>query len=122
MSRKKIFIGTLICFSFLSSCYKDNLEELNPQLTCTDTANVTYSTTISPIMSASCTVCHSGSSPSGNLSLDTYTSVKNAGLSGKLYGSVSWDGTASQMPKGGSKLTDCSIAKIKKWIDSNYPQ
>lgn len=106
----------------MSSCYKDNLEELNPQLVCSDTTDITYTNTIAPIISASCTVCHSGSSPSGGISLDTYTSVKNVALTGKLYGSVSWDGTASQMPKGGSKLSDCSIAKIKKWIDSNYPQ
>jgi len=72
-------------------------------------------------MDNNCKSCHSGASPSGNISLDTYTAVKNVGLTGKLYNSVTWASGTSPMPKGSnSKIDDCSIIKIKKWIDTNY--
>jgi cytochrome c553 len=75
-----------------------------------------------PVINASCTGCHSGSSPSGNVSLENYSAIAaaaaiGAGNYGSLYGTISHASGNSPMPKGGSKLSDCTIAKIKAWID-----
>ncbi len=107
----------------MHSCYYDNLEKLNPQDVSCDTAKITYKKEVVKIMGDNCTSCHSGASASGGITLDNYNSVKANAVSGKLYSSIIWDGAASPMPKGsGSKINDCSILIIKKWIQNNYPQ
>jgi mono/diheme cytochrome c family protein len=124
----------IILFSFLlitaTACYYDKLEEITPNqpgtggntTTCDTAAAVTYTAKIQPILSKYCTGCHSGTSGSGGVSLNTYETAKAVAQSGKLYGSVSWDGSASKMPKGGNKISDCDIALIKKWASNSYAQ
>lgn len=123
------FIAILLSLTglFTSSCYYDNMEELNPKDTsvavCDTVAPVTYTKHIAPIMENYCNSCHSGGTPSGAIDLTTYSSVKNQAVSGKLYSAVAWDGQASQMPKGAtSKIDDCSIEQIKKWIATDYKE
>jgi uncharacterized membrane protein len=85
------------------------------------TGVVSYSATISKIMSANCTGCHSGSNLGGGFDLSNYTGVKACANTGKLYNSVAQNGQASAMPKGGAKLPSCDITKIKSWIDAGTP-
>ncbi len=108
-------------FSF-SACYYDNVERLNPRVVCDSTGTITYTGAIKSIIDNNCTYCHSGNTPSGGISLDTYLGVKNEAVTGKLYNSITWNNTPSPMPKNGNKIDDCSIIKIKKWIDTSYPQ
>ncbi len=127
----------IILFSFLliavTACYYDKLEEITPNktgtggtggntITCDTATAVTYTAKIQPILSKYCTGCHSGTSGSGGVSLNTYETAKAVAESGKLYSSVSWDGTTSNMPKGGNKISDCDIALIKKWASNSYAQ
>lgn len=103
------------------SCYRDNEEDLYPQVPGSsecDLTNVTYQSTIAPIMAASCNSCHSGSAASGGIVTDTYEGLKIIALNGKLYGSVSHASGYSAMPKNGNKLSTCNIEKIKTWIDA----
>ncbi len=81
------------------------------------TTNVSYSGFVAPVLTAYCTGCHSGGSPSGGLTLTTYENVKTVALSGKLYGSISWNTGFIAMPQGLNKLSQCRIDKIKGWID-----
>jgi hypothetical protein len=39
-----------------------------------------------------------------------------------LYGALSWAAGYKTMPQGGSKLSDCQLAKIKSWVDAGAPQ
>ncbi|MEO6132285.1 MAG: c-type cytochrome domain-containing protein [Saprospiraceae bacterium] len=78
--------------------------------------NVSYAGFVAPLLSTYCVGCHSGGAPSGGISLNTYTSVKAIAQSGRLYGAISWT-TIYKMPKGGAKLPQCNIDKIKGWID-----
>jgi hypothetical protein len=69
-------------------------EELyrTPPPTC-NTANVTFSTTIAGIFTTyACNSCHSGPSPSGNVSLASYNSVKTLVNNGRLYGAINHAG------------------------------
>ncbi|MFN3939741.1 MAG: c-type cytochrome domain-containing protein [Chitinophagales bacterium] len=85
-----------------------------------DTTTVTYSGTISGILTAYCTGCHGGTSPSGGISLTNYVSVAAAAADGSLYGSVNHDAGFAAMPLGSDKLSDCKVDQIRIWIESGY--
>jgi hypothetical protein len=108
----------IIC---LTTCYYDNEENLYPQLgqNC-DLTNVTYTLTVKPILQSYCLSCHStaaASASGGGIRLENYTDLKTYVTNGKLYGSVSHAAGYSAMPKGGGTLDNCSLIKLKKWID-----
>ena len=71
-----------------------------------------------PLLQQYCYSCHTGSFPSGNQLMGTYTADKAMALNGKLYGTIAHAAGYSPMPQGMAKLSNCQIAVIKKWIDS----
>ena len=79
-----------------------------------DTNTFAYSTTIAPMMQTYCIGCHSSSSANG--SLTDHASVKNSAVNGNLINCVSHISGYSAMPQGGSKLSDCKITQINKWV------
>ncbi len=92
--------------------------------TCTiecDTINVTFSGSISPINETYCKGCHSGSKPSGGITLTDYNSIKAAIEGGKYVGAIKQLTGYKAMPKGGSKLPACNIVQITKWINQGMP-
>jgi hypothetical protein len=94
-------------------------------LTCTSgcdtSAAVTFSASISPILTAKCTGCHGGTNPQAGINLSSYAGVKAKVNDGRLWGAINHLAGFSPMPKNGSKLSDCEIAKIKKWMDAGSP-
>jgi mono/diheme cytochrome c family protein len=117
---KKIILSIAI-ISLISSCYYDNEEVLYPNNGNCDTTNVTYTNTIQPIMSQSCTGCHGSSSPSGGIDLTTYSLVRASAEDGSLLGTMAFQSGYSPMPKGGNKVSDCTLNKIQAWINKGYP-
>jgi hypothetical protein len=115
-----LILLTLLTLLF-SGCYYDVEEELYPNTGICDTTNVTYAATIAPLLNQNCNGCHSGAAPSGNIDLSNYANVKICADNGSLYGSMIHDPNWSQMPKGGSKLDDCTLLKVKTWIDNGCP-
>jgi hypothetical protein len=113
----RIFVGIFALVVF-DSCYYDKSEELYGKGSC-DTTTVAYASNIAPIINRDCAGCHSGGSPSAGISLYDYTTVKNYMTSNRsvLMGSVKQDGTASNMPKGGSKISACEINKLEAWVN-----
>ena len=116
-------LASMLALAGLGSCYYDSEEELYPGngIIC-DTTNVTFSGTVFPIIQANCIICHSGGAPSGNLLLTDYQNIAAAaqtepGQDGSLYGAISHNSGNTPMPDGGDKLDDCTILKIKTWID-----
>lgn len=114
-----ILFGTM---ALLSSCYYDNEEELYPapegQVLACDTTDVSYSGFVQPLLGEHCTGCHAGTTPSGNVSLDNHESVKRWADDGTLYGAMAHLDGYSQMPKGGNRLPQCDLDKVKAWIDA----
>lgn len=109
----------ILCAGFITGCYYDKEDVLNPGNGTCDTIGVTYNGTVVPLLQASgCLGCHSGGAPSGNISLASFTSVKAAAQNGKLYGAINHSPGFSPMPQGGNKMSSCNIAKIKAWIDA----
>ncbi len=113
-------IGLLIVLLSNTGCYYDKEEILYPQTVC-DTANVTYSGSVVPLLLSNCTSCHGGSTPSAGIGLDTYAGVKTQVTNGRLWGAVSHATSYSAMPKNAAQLSTCSLAKIRKWIDAGAP-
>ena len=90
------------------------------ELNC-DTVNVTYSGTVWPIIQNNCTGCHSGSTPSGNIRLESYSNVRTMAASGDLMGVITQSQGFIPMTQNGNKLSECKIIQTQKWIDDGMP-
>lgn len=110
-------VGLVIVLLSATGCYYDKEEKLYPQTVC-DTATVTYSSSVVPILLSNCTICHGGNTPSAGIKLDTYAGVKVQADNGRLWGAVSQATSFSPMPKNGTKLSTCNLTQIKKWLDA----
>lgn len=109
----------LIVGGLLGGCYYDNEKTLYGLTTCDSTfVSSSFSTDVLPLLEAHCNRCHAGSSPSGDISLDTYSTVSNYVSNGSLIGSIKHDPGFKAMPEGKGKLDPCDIKKIQSWIDT----
>ena len=119
-SRWIITILLFVSF-FMQQCYYDSEENLFPSESKCDSTNVTYSVSVTNIINNSCISCHNNSNASGGISLENYSGVKAQADNGKLMGTVTFASGYLAMPQGSSKLDDCSIATLQKWVDSGAP-
>lgn len=114
----------MVGLSLSGGCYYDVEETLYPAppggSDC-DTIDVSYSSTVFPILEENCVSCHQGTSPGGNVSLEAYSDIVLAAESGNLYGSIAHLDGFSKMPKGGEQLPTCEIDQIKSWVDAGSP-
>ncbi|PRY07291.1 cytochrome c [Pontibacter ummariensis] len=127
MARPLFTLVTAAALALLvvTACTSDNEEDSLPQPTpqpqqC-DVSNVTFSKTITPILSANCYTCHSSSFSEGGVVLDTHAGVKKQADNGTLLGVITHASGFPAMPQGAAKLSDCNIARIKKWIEAGAP-
>jgi mono/diheme cytochrome c family protein len=111
----RISAAVLLLTVSLTSCYYDKEDVLYPSTSC-DTATVTYSQTINPIMVGNCNICHSKALANGGVVTDNWDSLSSVARRGKLWPAVSHTGP-KPMPQGADKLSDCNLGKIKKWIN-----
>ncbi|MGE5356599.1 MAG: c-type cytochrome [Deltaproteobacteria bacterium] len=102
-----------------SSCTYDNMEDLMKDDMVCDTLSVSFSKDLAPLFAANCNSCHSGSSAAEGLKTDSYAAVKAEFT--RILGSVEHKSGYSKMPQGGSKLSDCNIAKLKRWNTLGKP-
>ena len=114
---KQYFLPLFMIFViFIVSCYYDNEEALYPSLNSScDTTNVTYSGIITPILSNNCTGCHGVTSPSGSISLTSYTNVHTVAASGLLMNALKGKGVSIMPPSG--TLSTCRINQFQVWIN-----
>jgi len=80
-----------------------------------DTANVTFSKSVKPMLETYCVGCHKIGAASGSVILDNYNSVKIYVDNQRLFGSMTSQQGYSTMPPSG-KLTDCQLLVVQKWI------
>jgi uncharacterized membrane protein len=116
----KFFLTTClgIVVVLLNGCYYDNEEELYPgSASSCDSANVTYTLTVEPVLKSNCYVCHSSAVADGGIILDTYTKLSEVVSNGKLVGVINHSSGYSPMPKNQAQLSSCNIQKITSWIN-----
>lgn len=87
-----------------------------------DTAKVTYSAFVQPLVTGKCQGCHGLSNPGGGIKLTTYAEVKASAQTGLFYGSIAHTPGISAMPQNGAKLSACQTSKVKAWINAGMPQ
>ena len=118
-------IFSLLAIAF-QGCYYDNEEQLYPSTANCETDDMSFANDVWPVINASCKGCHSGATPTGGIPLENYSDVATqaqvaAGNYGSLYGAINHASGNSPMPKNSDQLPDCTISKIKAWIDQGMP-
>ena len=115
-----IYFLLLVFFAaiFLTNCTKGFISEnIEPTSPTTQGDTVTYQTHISTVISNSCISCHGGSSPQGNLLLESYTQVRNAAENGTLIQRI--NDAADPMPTSGL-LPAQTRALFDEWVQNGY--
>ena len=85
---------------------------------CNDPNPATYAAVVSPIFDANCRQCHGTSTYQtlgSGTNLSNYQGIKSQSTN-LLLGCIEHQPGYDPMPKGGSKLSDCDIARIRAWI------
>jgi hypothetical protein len=120
MKRFSLFL--ILLSMAAASCYYDNLSELHPPgtETCDSTGTVTYNNQVSAIFESYCGTnggCHSSGIANGGVILESYQEAFVVD-DNDLIAAIEHTGSdpVKYMPQGGSKLSDCNIGIIKKWI------
>lgn len=83
-----------------------------------DTTLFTYSGAVIPIINNSCKGCHNPASLGAGLDLTNYNTMKSIAINGKLLGSIKHAPGFVAMPQSGSKLEECKVKQIEKWIQA----
>ena len=83
---------------------------------------ITYSGVILPIVENACQGCHSGSNPSGNLTLTSYAQIAGIANSGALMHSLLGTNGYSVMPQNTTGLPQCMIDQFQVWVDDGAPE
>lgn len=76
-----------------------------------------FSADVFPLLQNYCVGCHNNSRTEGSVNLESYNKIRPYAESGALLGTINHDTYYPAMPPTGSKLSDCRIAQVKKWID-----
>jgi len=111
----------------LAGCYNDSREDLYPTPSggsgC-DTANITYSGFIAPLMQQTCAIsaCHDNATASLDIVLDNYSGVREIALNGRMMGAITHTNGFYPMPKDGNQLDACTISKIRTWVNAGAPE
>jgi hypothetical protein len=120
--KKVLAVSALIAFICIT-CYYDNEEYLYPELNnACDTTSVTFSGTISVILSNNCLSCHSNSTAANfgnNIQLEDWVDVKSRNQA--VLGSIKYESGFSRMPKSGAKLNNCLISQFTIWVNNDAP-
>lgn len=126
MKLKQSFILLFTVFTastLFTSCYYDKEEYLYGTGCPTAAASPSFASDIEPILSANCYGCHNTSNAptlGASIDLQGYTNLKAyiSSNSGTFSSSINQDGSATAMPKGGSKMSTCNLTLIQNWISS----
>jgi mono/diheme cytochrome c family protein len=107
-----------------TGCYYDHANLVYPQQSASAciTTNITYSVTVTGVLTTNCYSCHSGNaSAGGGIKLDTYSSLKAYVTNGQLINSINHTGGIPAMPLNAAQLSLCDINKIQAWINNGSP-
>lgn len=85
-----------------------------------DSINVTFSGTIMPMITTYCMGCHSGTNPSGGISLTNHSQV-SANAQPGIWSTINHYNPWIPMPYNGPKLSQCKINQFKRWLDIGKP-
>lgn len=82
-----------------------------------DTANVSYSAVVKPILENNCVSCHSGSAATAGVDLSSVTGITRVVNRSRLFPRVLTGANGSPQMPPGSRLTACEIDRITAWVN-----
>lgn len=115
---KKLFL--LFTILLLTDCTFRNDEEILAEQIC-DVEEVTFSGFVKPLIQSKCESCHNPSFSSGDVNLQGYDNLKVYVENNRFLGAIRHDPGFTPMPFGQSRLPNCDILKIEKWIEEGFP-
>lgn len=86
-----------------------------------DTATITFSGSITPIIQANCLNCHNPNVLNGGLDLSTHSNVVDAIQNRNLLQRINHENGFPPMPPSGTQLSACNLRKFDKWVDAGLP-
>lgn len=98
-----------------------NQGALNLSCSACDTASVTFSGNLFPLISNACLACHSGASPNGGVNLSTHGGVSGAVAYSNLMACIRQEPGVEAMPPAGNPLSDCQVRMFEIWIEEGMP-
>ena len=115
--KNTITITLLLCICF-SGCEKNVEEDHESNTVDCSVVKAYYTENVAPILSSNCIGCHSGSTASAGLHLDSYTSVYSAIKSGDISARVNRNsGDNGFMPQGGQKLSQPNLDTLQTFFE-----
>ena len=115
--KNTITITLLLCICF-SGCEKNVEEDTENNFVDCSVVKAYYTENVAPILSSNCIGCHSGSTASAGLHLDSYTSVYSAIKSGDISARVNRNsGDNGFMPQGGQKLSQPNLDTLQTFFE-----
>jgi hypothetical protein len=103
-----------------TSCTKNKSEDILIKASqCDSVKTISYKNDIQPILNSNCGAqagCHSNGSASGGVKLESWQGANEVATSGLLMKAIRHETGVSAMPKDASKLDNCYIAIIAKWV------
>jgi hypothetical protein len=102
-------IGKWIGYGALNESCGEVCDTINP---------VTFSGTIWPVIQSACTGCHSGTAPSGNVALSSYSDIATVASSGLLIKSLNGTGVTLMPPSG--TLSACRKRQFQIWVNNGF--
>ncbi len=83
-----------------------------------DSTKFAFVADIQPIIQNNCQGCHSGNTPGGGHDFTTHSGVQAVAQSGKLLAAITHAPNVPPMPQNAARLSDCNIAKMRRWIEN----
>jgi hypothetical protein len=121
---KKLSFLFFLAVLGIAGCYYDKTEDIYPGVglftQCDTTHNVSFANHIKPTMDNFCASCHTGSSPSSGVRLETYSDVYQWYQTGDLWGCVMREQGFNPMPPSFA-LDSCRMNQFKYWILAGAP-
>ena len=114
-----IILAVLSVLAFIVACTSDSEDPIP-----CDTSGITYTNEIAAIFNSSCansSACHNANA-SSTFSLANYANVESEIPNNRISGSINHRSGFDAMPKGASKLNDCTISKIDQWLADGAPE
>lgn len=101
------------------SCTKTFIEEIEQPTTGISPEDVNYVEHIEPIISNSCTTCHSGIAPSDGIDLTTYDNVRQQSEFGNLINRI--NDPINPMPTSGM-MSASNRELFDHWNNNQFPE
>lgn len=119
--KKILFFASFLAVLALiapTACYYDNEVEQYGVTVC-DTAALSYSTHILPIIEANCLTCHRPGGEQSSSPFNTFEQVKPYATSLELVQRITGNGQPLMPPAGA--MSSCDQEKITAWVRAGAP-